>query len=483
MNTSFLANELQRCWSTEKYSFHMPGHKSGASVHPLAIELIGQSAFRADVSEIGGFDYLHAPIGNMRKAQELAAQVFGAEYTYFLVNGSTVGNLASFIALVNERDKVLLSRSSHQSVFNGLILSGASPVYLPSLYHASLKGHFGIDVSLAEKLLQDNPTIRAIHLTRPDYYGMCLDLIPFVELAQKYKIPLVVDEAHGAHYVFSPLLPSSALSNGADIVIQSPHKTLNSLTQSSLLHLSSKLVDRFQLEQALRVTQSSSPSALLLLSLDITCAWLASEGQTLWERAVKLAEFARERVNQVKGICCYGTELVNYPGIAAYDPTKLIVDFSKLDMTGFQVASYLRSNYGIGVELADEYHIVCSVTLGDTEEKLELLIGALKAIAGSHVSLSNSHHDSSIYALPSIPNAILTPREAFQSPRKTTILQEAIGEISSEFIILYPPGVPILVPGETVDSDVIGYAIRMKEIGYSITGLADPTMATIQVVG
>ena len=482
--SSPLADELRDRWTAEAYSFHMPGHKGGHGIHTLARQLLGHVAFRADVSETGGFDYLHAPAGKLRKSQELAARIFGADFTYFLINGSTVGNIVALLATAGDRDKVLLSRASHRSVFTGLVMSGAVPIYIEPVYNPTLDGYFGMDATLAEDLMSAEPNIKAIHVTRPNYYGLCFDLRPFVEAARGRGVPLIVDEAHGAHFAFHPSLPPAAMVEGADLAIQSSHKTLGSLTQSSLLHLRGKLVDRCRLEQALQMTQSSSPSALLLLSLDIACMQMASEGHLLMDRVVQLAESARNRINAIDGLYCYGREIVGTFGIADYDPTKLVVDLSNLGITGLQAAQWLRENRKVGIELSDSRRIVCSVTLGDSEESIEYLTDALHALARAQTDAPRRvPHNSYSTRLPDLPYVAMTPRQAFLSAARVVPFHEAIGEVSAEFIAPYPPCIPILIPGEIFSLELSEYLVGLARTGCKLVGLADPSMSTFRIVG
>src|SRR5919199_4735989 len=477
-----LVDEIQAYWAKEAASFHMPGHKAGQGAHPLAHEIIGSAAIRADVSEMGGFDYLHAPEGNLLRAESFAAELFGVDQTHFLINGSTVGNIAAIAATVHDDDKLLMFRGSHRSVFTAVVLTGATPVYVEPVYHPDLDAYFGADIQLASSALERHPDIKAIHITRPSYYGLCCDFQPYVELAHAHGIPLIVDEAHGAHFAFHPALPLSATTGGADLIIQSTHKTLGALTQSSMLHRRGSRVDALRLAQNLQMLQSSSPSALLLLSLDIACAQMASEGYELLEHTVQLAACARKQINTIGGVWCYGDDITHRYGIDTYDQTKLVIDVHDIGLTGFAASACLRSQKGIGVELADFRRIVCSFTIGDTEQTCAQLVASLQDLAQAHRHGEAAHQATPSIQLPGIPEMAVSPRRATSMPSFAATLHQAIGRICAEYVMPYPPGIPLVVPGERLDADLIATLIQLQESGCKIVGPADQSLRSLRVL-
>lgn len=459
----------------------MPGHKGGHGADALAVEIIGAAALRADLSELSGFDYLHAPNGAVAHAQLNAAQLFGARQSHFLVNGATVGNIAAILAAVSDGERILMFRGSHRSVYAGVTLAGAIPVYIEALHDNRHDLATTGDIASARAALQRGAGINAIHVTRPNYYGFCCDLAPYVALAREHGIPLIVDEAHGTHFAFHPALPQSALDAGADIVIQSPHKTLSSLTQSSLLHVGTARVDTQRLSQALGMLQSSSPSALLLLSLDIALAQMAQNGTTLWGTTVALANEARRRINRIGGLRCYDETDLDRSGIAAYDPAKLVIDFSALGLSGFAARDWLRQRRKINPEFADLRRVVCSLTVGDDASSTDALIAGLEALHQQHGPVSAARPAPPIGAYRS-PAAAMTPRQAGAGNAAAVAIHQAAGHIAAEFVIPYPPGIPLLVPGEVIDETVLSVISTLRDAGCSIVGTADASVSTLRVL-
>ena len=464
-----LVEDLRAYYRGEVASYHMPGHKQRGGVHPLTSEVFGDQILHVDVSEMGGFDYLHAPGGSLQRAQARAAEVFGAGRTFFLVNGSTGGNLSAITAYAGDGDHVLMLRGSHRSVYTGTVLAGAIPLYIPMVHDTVNDGWFLAEpptrASLPDRLA-------VIHITRPNYYGMACDLAPYVELAEQTGAVLIVDEAHGSHFGFHPVLPYSALHEGADIVIQSTHKTLSALTQSSMLHVrEGSKADPARIARSLAMLQSSSPSVLLSMSLDLAAEHLRGEGRSDIARAVELSHRAARALESVEGISILAS--------TGGDPTKLVIDVSGLGHSGFSAAQWLRDNERVHVELADFRRIVCSLTVGDADETCDLLINAV-----THLAKSNSHATASTGAtvgLPPIPPSPLTPRAALNSSTESVSLAEATGRTCAEYVIPYPPGIPLVVPGETLTEEVLRALSGFQLAGSKIVGPNDPTVSTILV--
>lgn len=475
-----LADEVRACWANEVQSYHMPGHKGGQGAHALATELIGAAALRADLSELSGFDYLHSATGAVANAQCHAARLFGARQSFFLVNGATVGNQAAVLATVGDGEHILMFRHSHRSVYAGVALAGALPIYIDALHDADLDLATTGNVATARAALRRDPGIRAIHVTRPNYYGVCCDLAPYVVLARQYRIPLIVDEAHGTHFAFHEAFPQSALVAGADIVIQSPHKTLSSLTQSSLLHVNGERVDVQRLSQTLSMLQSSSPSALLLLSLDIALTQMAQNGRPLWSVAIELAQALRQRINRIGALHCYGHSLIGRAGIAALDPTKLVVDVTALGMTGFAARDWLRQHCKINPEFADLRRIVCSITIGDDTHSAAVLESALgELVKGRAAGTVVQPKQVGVYKR---PIAAMSLRQAGGRRAVTVPRSEAIGRVAAEFVIPYPPGIPLLVPGEVIDDAVLQVIDTLSAAGCNMVGPADRSGGTLRVL-
>ncbi len=474
MNDQFpvpsLVEDLRAYYRGEVASYHMPGHKQRGGVHPLTREVFGDQILHADVSEMGGFDYLHAPGGSLQRAQSRAAEVFGAGRTFFLVNGSTGGNLSAITAYAGDGDHVLMLRGSHRSVYTGTVLAGATPLYIPMVHDRVNDGWFLAEpptrASLPDRLA-------VIHITRPNYYGMACDLAPYVELAEQTGAVLIVDEAHGSHFGFHPDLPQSALHEGADIVIQSTHKTLSALTQSSMLHVrEGSKADPARIARSLAMLQSSSPSVLLSMSLDLAAEHLRGEGRTDIANAVELSQRAAAALGSVNGLSILAT-----PG---GDPTKLVIDVTQLGHSGFSAAQWLRDHERVHVELADFKRIVCSLTVGDTDETFDILINAVSNLAKSDADTPSAIPQKAV-ALPPVPPSPLTPRAALNSPTESVSVADATGRTCAEYVIPYPPGIPLVVPGETLTAEVLSALRGFQDAGSKIVGPNDPTVATILV--
>ncbi len=463
-----LAESLRTYARGEVASFHMPGHKQ----HPpsvLAESTLGSEIWHHDVSEMGGFDYLHAPSAAMAAAQDAAAATFGAGRTFFLVGGSTVGNLAAFVAHAGDGDHVAVLRGSHRSVYAGIVLSGAVPHYLPVAHDADEDGWFLADPA-ANAELPDRLAI--VHVTRPNYYGMACDLAPYRTLADLTGAVLVVDEAHGSHFGFHPAFPLSALAEGADIVIQSTHKTLRALTQASMLHVRDGF-DAARLERALPMLQSSSPSALLTVSLDMARAELDQSAGDLFAGLDALAASARRAISALDG---FRVVDLRRDGVSA-DPAKLVIDVSGRGWSGFAASKWLRENARIWIELADFRRIVCSLTFGDTETSLKLLLSALGRL---HAAQAPSRPSSALSALP-IPTQSVAPRIALSAEVDTVSADDARDRTCAEYLIPYPPGIPLVVPGEQLTHEVLAALQAFRAAGSTIVGPHDTTGSTIRV--
>lgn len=460
----------------------MPGHKGGAGAPGRGLELWGPAVYATDLSEMSGFDYLHSPQAGLVGAQERAARVFGAERSWFLVNGATVGNLAAVMAVAREGERILVSRASHRSVYAGLALSGAEPVYLRSAPNPDLDGLFGPEPDDVAAALAADPSIRAVHITSPSYYGFGSDLVALATACHDRGVPLLVDEAHGSHLVFSDRLPEPALACGADLVVQSPHKTLGSLTQSSLLHLRGGLVDAEGVAALLQLLQSSSPSALLLVSLDLAITEMEAEGAARWKTAVELADRAREEISRLHGLRAYGAEVCGTPGIATADPTKLVVDTSGLGVTAFSAADWLRRERGVFPEFSDLRRIVFSVTTADDPASVGELVASLAALTDAAGGLERVAGTVTSLWPHAEPEAVLSPRQATRPHTRAVPLSRAEGEVAGEMVIPYPPGIPLLVPGERVTPEVLATLDQLRRAGCHIVGPADPSLGTLRTL-
>jgi arginine/lysine/ornithine decarboxylase len=459
----------------------MPGHKFDATLLPELTAFFGEGVVMGDLNEaIPSIDYLHAATGTLVKAQQLAAAAVGADHTFFLVNGSTVGNQAMLMAVARDGQKVIIPRAAHRSVYAGLILSGATPIYVTPRYHPQVGFPLAVEVRAVQEKLAEHPDALAVQVTSPNYYGYLSDVGVLVGLAHTHDIPLLVDEAHGAHLPYHPELPRSAVSHGADLVVQSAHKTLGALTQAAWLHLIGKRVPLPMLQYVVAILQSSSPSVLLTGSLDVARRQAVLHGHQLLDRALQLAQQAREAIRQIPGLWCYGEELVGEYGIAAHDPTKLVIRVTDTGLTGKEFAAELWSRFNITVEFADPWQVICSITMADTAPKIDRLVSALRDIAREHHGAAPTDRIELIS--PPLPQLALNPRQATFSPSKAIPLSEAIGKVCAEQVMPYPPGIPLLMPGEVIDAAMVDYLNYLLNQRIKIVGPEDLRLQTVRVI-
>ncbi|MGI6143961.1 MAG: aminotransferase class I/II-fold pyridoxal phosphate-dependent enzyme [bacterium] len=456
--------------------FHTPGHKQGRAAPPPLDTLWGPGLWQTDLTEVPGLDDLHAPRGVIKRAQELAARAFGAEETFFLVNGSSAGVIAMIGAVCNPGDEIILPRNCHRSVTAGLVLSGAVPVYLAPPVLPRFGIPLGIRAEDVEDALAKHPRARAVLVVTPSYYGICSDLEPIAAVAHGRGIPLLVDGAHGPHLGFHPALPAGALAAGADMVVHSTHKVLTSLTQSSLLHLKGRRIDRERLVNMLRLVQTSSPSYPLLASLDACRRQMALRGRALLDRLLAIAREVRERTGTLPGIEVLGPE--DLPRDFALDPTRLTVGVQGAGFNGPEAAVCLREQ-GVQPEMADPANVVFILTVGDDATTAEGLARALAALSSARRSPRENRKVPGTLPLPPLR---LPPREAVFAPRERVPLARARSRIAGEALIPYPPGIPLLNPGEEITPEVIAAFEELRAAGVEFQGVRDPEGAEIAVL-
>jgi arginine decarboxylase len=483
-----LVKALIECGNQLHAPFYTPGHKKGAGISQMLLDAFGEAVFRFDLPELTELDNLFAPEGAILAAQELAADIFGAEKTWFLVNGSTCGVEAAILATCGTGDQIILPRNVHSSAIAGLILSGAIPIFIEPEYDPILDIVYGITPTAVAAAIQAHPDAKAVMMVYPTYYGVCTDVNAIAQIVHQHHIPLLVDEAHGAHFAFHPDLPTSALAAGADMVVQSTHKTLGAMTQASMLHLQGILVDSDRVSKALQLVQSTSPSYILMASLDAARQQMALCGKNLMSQTLKLADIAKEQINQIPGLSVLESpNSANLPGFDNLDQTRLTVNVSGLGLTGFKADEILENNLNIRSELASFKNITFIISIGNTLTDIHQLIQAFHQLQ-SHFTNVNTlnlgYQPIPTYLENQKPTTInkVSPREAFFKTSHTLNLLESIGHISSETICPYPPGIPILMPGEIIQQSAIDYLITIKKMGGTITGCADPTLATIKVM-
>jgi lysine decarboxylase len=461
--------------------FHIPGHKKGKGMDPEFREFIGDNALSIDLINIGPLDDLHLPKGMIKRAQDLAAEAFGADYTFFSVQGTSGAIMAMVMSVCGPGDKILVPRNVHKSIMSGIVLSGATPIFIHPEVDPNLGISHGITPESVERSLEQHPDSKAVLVINPTYFGISGDLKKIVDIAHSHEIPVLVDEAHGAHIPFHDELPLSALQAGADMAATSVHKLGGSLTQSSILNLRGNLISPNRVQAVLSMLTTTSTSYLLLASLDVARKSLATEGHALLEGTIRLAELTRAKINEIDHLYCVGREILGTNAAVAIDPTKLLISVKQLGITGYDVENLLREKFNIEVELSDLYNILCIVTSGDSEEELLKLVQALQEISADFKHQSDQNVGISVL-LPEIPVLALTPRDAFYAESEVVPFELAAGRIIAEFVMVYPPGIPIFIPGEIVTEENLIYTQKNMEAGLPVQGAEDFEMKSLRVI-
>lgn len=459
---------------------HMPGHKRNSS------GIDANLPFAIDITEINGFDNLHDPEGIIKQSQDLAATLYHSEHTFYLVNGSTCGILAGVRAVVKPGDKIIMSRNAHKSVYHAVELNELNPVYLIP----KLDEEFGIygsqEVEEVKEMIQSNLDAKLIILTSPSYEGVISDIKSITEIAHSYQIPVLVDEAHGAHLGFSNLFCGSAVAAGADIVINSIHKTLPALTQTALCHVNGKLVSANEVKRQLSIFETSSPSYVLLASIDACIHLLANEGKKLFNEYEENLKFFSNRMIGLKNlkILNYGdNKLEEHKNIHLFDKGKLIISSKGTKLTGNDLALRLREEYNIELEMAYSDYAIAMTSIFDTKDNFILLSNALLEIDSEPLMIkSNIENDCNLVFKFPFPKSIMSIHQAMKKEYEERLLEDSVGRISREYVYFYPPGIPILVPGEQIDMDFIQFLKRMIEMNIMPKSSSGKIESTIEVI-
>ncbi|MGC5325551.1 aminotransferase class I/II-fold pyridoxal phosphate-dependent enzyme [Brevibacillus sp. SYSU BS000544] len=461
--------------------FHIPGHKKGTGMNPVFREFIGENALSIDLINIAPLDDLHHPKAMIKEAQDLAAEAFGADHTFFSVQGTSGAIMAMIMATCNPGDKIIVPRNVHKSIMSAIIFSGAIPIFIHPMMDERLGIAHGITTKAVQKALEAHPDASALLVINPTYFGFAGDLREIVRIAHNYQVPVLVDEAHGVHIHFHEEMPISAMQAGADMAATSVHKLGGSLTQSSILNVREGLVDVNRVKTVLSMLTTTSTSYILLASLDMARQHLAMNGHMLAQQAIDLAIKARNEINQIPRLYCVGEEILGKPATYAMDKTKLLIHVKDLGVTGWEVENWLREKYHIEVEMSDLYNILCFITAGDTEETIQILVNALRDLAVEY-SHAEAVERPAVTTLPNIPVLSLSPRDAFYTETEIIPLKESAGRIISEFIMVYPPGIPIFLPGEVITEENIAYIQENLRVGLPVQGPEDESIQTIKVV-
>lgn len=462
--------EAMRRYSADAVTpFHTPGHKQGRGSHELLRRLLTTEGLRQEVSLMEELDDLHEPHACIKAAQELAAQLWHADECLFMVNGTTSAVQAMIFGTLGAGDLVMIPRNAHRSVIAGLILSGATPIFLPVDFDAKLNLPLNVSVETIEQAIRQFPQAKAVLLVSPNYYGVAADLPRIAELVHAAGMILLVDEAHGAHLQFCAELPTSAMDSGADLAAQSTHKLLGALTQSSMLMIRQGLVDVERVKLAASLLQTTSPNQLLLASLDIARLQMETNGRKLIQSAVDLSKRLRAGIKKIHGLKTF--DAVNN---FALDPTKVTVNVSGLGLTGQETEEILRYKLKVQCELSDAFNLLFLITYADSDDTIATLLDALKHLPKRPTSIPKS------FLIPnsSFHIAFLSPRETFYAPVEVVPLKKSIGRICAEEITFYPPGIPLLIPGEKISAQVIEL---IQQSGGRVIGASDSTLETIKV--
>lgn len=461
--------------------FHIPGHKKGAGMDPDFREFIGHNALAIDLINISPLDDLHSPKGIIKEAQKLAADAFGADHTFFSVQGTSGAIMTMIMSVCGPGDKIIVPRNVHKSVMSAIIFSGAIPVFIHPEFDKNLGISHGISTESVEKAIEQNPEAKGLFVINPTYFGISADLKKIVDIAHSYNIPVLVDEAHGVHIHFHDKLPLSAMQAGADMAATSVHKLGGSMTQSSILNMREGLVSPDRVQSILSMITTTSTSYLLLASLDVARKQLATKGYELLDKTIELANKTRKLINQIDHLYCVGEEILGTNATYDFDPTKLTISVKELGLTGYDVELWLRDRYNIEVELSDLYNILCIITPGDTENETAILVNALRTLSDEYRHQADKNAKPSVL-LPDIPVLALTPRDAFYAETEVVPFEKSAGRISAEFVMVYPPGIPIFIPGEIITEDNLRYIQKNLEVGLPVQGPEDATLSTIRVI-
>lgn len=457
--------------------FDVPGHKRGRG-NPELVALLGEKCVGMDVNSMKPLDNLCHPISVIREAEELTAEAFGAAHAFLMVGGTTSAVQAMILSVAKRGDKIILPRNVHRSVMGAMVLCGAVPVYVNPECDSRLGIPLGMKVSEVEKAIKANPDAKAILVNNPTYYGICSDLRSIVKLAHQHGMLCLADEAHGTHLYFGENLPISAMAAGADMAAVSMHKSGGSLTQSSVL-LTGPAMNEGYVRQIINLTQTTSGSYLLLSSLDISRRNLALRGKEAFAGVVEMAEYARREINNIGGYYAYSRELINGDSIYDFDVTKLAVNTLDIGLAGIEVYDLLRDEYDIQIEFGDLGNLLAYLSIGDRQRDIERLVGALSEVRRRFGKKDKANLMKQEYIDPQVA---VSPQDAFYADKESLPLRETEGRVCSEFVMCYPPGIPILAPGEMITREIIDYIIYAKEKGCSMQGMQDPAVESLFVL-
>lgn len=456
--------------------FDVPGHKRNPNTN--VAKNFGRELIRLDANSSKPLDNMINPIGVIKDAELLMAEAMGADYAFFLVNGTTQGVQSMILSVCNPGDKIIIPRNVHKSVINALIIGGVIPVYMqPVIDHKLCIAH-GVTVETARNAIESNPDAKAIFIINPTYYGISSNIEEIVKIAHEHNMAVLADEAHGAHFPFNSKFPISAMKAGADMAAASLHKTCGSLTQSSVLLLKENFVTKEKVKTILNLSQTTSASYLLMGSLDVARKYLVENGEITFDKIIEIANYGRNEISKIEGLKVFLPDFVGQQGIYNYDKTKLIVNVSGLGISGLNAYDILRDDYNIQVEFGDTHCILAVLAIGDTFEMMDRLIEALKDISLRYKGEGNFNIDLNLHN----PEVVVSPRDAFYHDKIPVSIESSAGKICGEYVMAYPPGIPIVAPGERITSDIIDYIKFLKAQNSMLSGTEDPEIDRIKIL-
>ncbi|HVA28916.1 MAG TPA: aminotransferase class I/II-fold pyridoxal phosphate-dependent enzyme [Candidatus Baltobacteraceae bacterium] len=470
--------------------FHTPGHMQGYGAPRAFREFVGDNILAIDLTPMPGIDDLLQPTESIKEAQELAAEAYGADHTFFLINGSTSGNQCMMMTALNPGEKIAVPRNSHKSMLGGLVMSGAHPIYMQPAVDQEMHMDNCVTPETIERTLDEHPDIKAVYVVSPTYYGVAADLVSIERIVHGRGKLMLVDEAWGPHFHFHPALPISATEAGADLCINSTHKMLSAFSQCAMLHQIGDRVRLDRLKAVLKMFLSTSPNLPMVASLDVARMQMATEGPALLSRTIALAQKTRRRLNKIEGIYAFGEEIKGREGVFDLDPTKMTVRVTGLGYTGYEASEILRKRYNIQVELADLFNVVALFTIGTSPEAAERFVNAFEELARDDRKIDmyapsgvlEQRLKRGTYKLPDIPRMRMLPRDAFLADTEFVAFKDSAGRICAETLSPYPPGIPVISPGEEIEEELIDYIRLEQKAGVRIQGPYDDDLKVIRVV-
>lgn len=460
-------------------SFHTPGHKNGRSIDKRLRTFTGRNVYYLDVTVFPEVDSLHDPVGPIKKAQELMAKAYDVRHSFFLINGSSSGNIAMFLSACNPGDSVVLSRNCHKSALAGIILSGVWPIWIQPKIDQNLDIIFDSAPEQIEQALEKFPEAKAVFITSPTYNGVTTDIVKIAEICHRRRKILLVDEAHGPHLKFHKDFPISGVEAGADLCVHSIHKILSALSQGSVLHFNSDLVDLNRTKKIVSMLQSTSPNYMVLASIDLARKQVYESGEKMFSRIIRWAEWARGRINQSKNFFCFTRDEIQKRGYDL-DVTKLTINVTRTGLSGYKIEDILSRDYRIQVDCADIFSLIAIMGIGSDKKDVETLVKALEEIDTKY----HGEEKNWILNLPSLSTEmVMMPRDVFFSYNtKRVPVRKSAGYISAQTLTPYPPGIPVLIPGERITEEISGYLSDLSSKDIRISGQETDALRTIKVV-